>query len=97
MPDEAVHYFEEGLIDSMIVMYADDVRLWQRAFRRYYECIQEKREPRPDDSPDAVEYRINAYNVHVKETDRQEQGLKSSNRPIGAVFCFFIISLTEPI
>ena len=68
MPDEAVHYFEEGLIDSMITMYADDVRLWQRAFRRYYECIQEKREPRPDDSPDAVEYRINAYNVHVKET-----------------------------
>ena len=68
MPDEAVHYFEEGLIDSMIVMYADDVRLWQRAFKRYYESIQKKREPRPDDSPDAVEHRINAYNVYVKET-----------------------------
>ena len=68
MPEEAEHFFEEGLIDSVIAIYADDIKLWQRAFRRYYECIQQKRTPRPDDSPDAVESRIIAYNEHIKDT-----------------------------
>ena len=68
MPEEAEHFFEEGFIDSMIAMYADDARLWQRAFKRYYKYIQENRTPRPDDSPDAVESRINAFNEHVRDT-----------------------------